>query len=104
MATTLATRFLIAIPDERWTSRTAPTFPPSFGSGRPTRFTPKQAAAERLLWNAWESSQGDLSGAFILTEIESDADSLRHVFRNHPAWGTMIVSVRKGVYALAEPR
>lgn len=67
-----------------------------------------QAEAVRALWGSWEKSGKrngcGLSEKSIGSTARSNADGFRlaHVFRNHPAWATMIrpVEGNKGVFAL----
>lgn len=65
-------------------------------------FTRSQAAAVRLLWEAWESGLPELSQEYVLAEIESDADKLSDLFKGNPAWGNVIVHAGKGMVRLAE--
>jgi len=80
----------------------------SFGKGL-------QAESVRALWAAWENKTPSLSEKTIGEKAGSANDRFRleHVFRptnkgtgrreTHPAWGTMIKSVGKGVFALSPP-
>lgn len=66
-------------------------------------FTSKQAHAVKILWEAWKSGAPEVSEKTIQTEIEMDTD-LRHLFRGHPAWGTMIhPGISKGAWMLKTP-
>jgi hypothetical protein len=72
-----------------------------------------QAESVRLLWEAWENGTPSLSEQTIREKTGSCNDRFRleHVFKPtnkstgrreaHPAWGTMIRRVRKGVFALS---
>lgn len=77
-------------------------------NGQNYTFTHQQAAVARLLWTAYENGTPDLSQELLLEESGSSGGRLRNVFKEaggmHPAWGTMIVESRKGVYRLSEPR
>lgn len=67
-------------------------------------FTLTQAACVRVLWEAWKNGTPELSQATILERAETASSRLANVFRNHPAWETMIVSgQRKGTFRLAAP-
>jgi len=46
-----------------------------------------------------------VAGATILEMSDISSDRLEIVFRDHPAWGTIIVAVpdAKGLYRLTEP-
>lgn len=76
----------------------------------------QQAAVVRILWHEWETGNHAISQETIAERLEEEGlkaehSTLRlsHVFRNprrkghHPAWGTMIQSVTKGVYKLCPP-
>jgi len=68
-------------------------------------FTPTQAACVKVLWAAWENGTPDLGQDTILEhpEVEAESKRLFDVFRDHPAWGTMIVKGQTaGAYRLAE--
>jgi hypothetical protein len=72
-------------------------------------FTEKQAACVRVLWDARERGAPELSQVTILGEAESAMvderkPQLRKLFKDHPAWGTLIVKgSTRGTYRLAEP-
>jgi hypothetical protein len=73
----------------------------SFGRGM-------QADSVRVLWAEWEKAPGlGLHGGTILDSLDSSIERDRFrfplVFRDHPAWGAMIVSAGKGTYKLAGP-
>lgn len=92
-------------------ARHSPDFRSVFWFGERYSFTGNQAKCVRILWEAWENETPDVSGAFILEEldIQDSSGRLDQVFRNpggkgyHPAWGTMIVPGQtKGTYRLKE--
>jgi hypothetical protein len=67
-----------------------------------------QADSVKALWAQWEKSPGlGLHAGTILglldSSIERDRFRLPLVFREHPAWGTMIVPAGTGAYKLAAP-
>jgi hypothetical protein len=67
-----------------------------------------QADSVKALWKQWEKSPGlGLHAGTILqtldSSIERDRFRMPLVFRDHPAWGSMIVTAGKGIYRLAEP-
>lgn len=64
-----------------------------------------QAESVRVLWDAWEAGGHSLSQETIKEKIKSSAErfELRKTFLRHPAWGTMIMDVGKGMYRLAPP-
>ncbi|HWE95463.1 MAG TPA: hypothetical protein VG269_15955 [Tepidisphaeraceae bacterium] len=72
----------------------------------PYQFTKTQGIAVRLLWNEWKKGGLSASELRIAKEIGSAAASFRlaHLFRDHPAFGTMIVSAEKGIFRLAPPK
>jgi len=65
-----------------------------------------QAKAVALLWTEYDKGEMGLSEKTIGEKIGSSAANYRldSTFRNHPAWGTMIVKVRQGVYRLKKTR
>lgn len=69
-----------------------------------------QANVIRALWEAWERSGKrfghGLGEEAIGAKVDSSATKFRlaHVFRDHPAWKTLIRSVSKGVFALMPPK
>lgn len=67
-------------------------------------FTAAQAAAVKLLWEAWEEGVPELSQETLLEASGSEANKLADVFRDHPAWNSLIVAgSSRGAYRLAEP-
>jgi hypothetical protein len=67
-------------------------------------FSAMQAACIKVLWEAWENRTPEVGDAAILEAAGSDAERLPLVFRNHPAWGTMILEgSTKGTHRLAGP-
>jgi hypothetical protein len=66
-------------------------------------FTPTQAAVIRQLWEAWEDGTPGVGQETLLEGAGSTGDRLRDVFRGSPAWGTLVVPLGKGLFALAPP-
>lgn len=67
-------------------------------------FSPSQARAVEILWKAYENGTPDVHQASIHERIGSSSESqrLRDIFKNHPAWGTMIVAGEgKGMFRLS---
>jgi hypothetical protein len=64
-----------------------------------------QSSAVRALWKEWERSRLGLHQETIRNEIDGERDSFRMdtVFRNHPAFGTMLQRCGDGRYKLAPP-
>lgn len=55
-------------------------------------FTSLQAQCVRLYWEAFKNGTPGLAEGTVLEEVKAgDRQRLRDVFRDHPAWGTMIV-------------
>ncbi len=69
--------------------------------GEEYSFSPMQAECVRILWEAWQSGAPALGQAYILEKVGSDSRRLRDLFKVHPAWGTMIVTPRKGRFQLS---
>jgi len=82
--------------------------------GIPYLFTPNQAKCVKMLWGAMKNGTPEIHQQEIFTQIENDdteppnqpetlkIDEKRivDVFKDHPALGTMIVSMKKGFYRL----
>jgi hypothetical protein len=69
-------------------------------------FTPTQAGCIKVLWEAWENDTPDIGQAAILVHLEIDSECKRlvDVFKNHPAWKSMVVKgATAGAYRLAKP-
>jgi hypothetical protein len=66
-------------------------------------FTPTQAAVVRQLWEAWEDGTPGMGQETLLEGAKSEGSRLRDLFRGHPAWGTMIAALGKGLFALTPP-
>lgn len=71
------------------------------GDGASYQFGPTQAAAVRVLHEAWVAGQPVLSQEAVLEAADSDSSRLADVFRRHPAWGVLIVPAGGGMYRLA---
>jgi hypothetical protein len=89
-----------------------PTHADDFSSvkwfGTTYHFTPLQRKIVALLWADWERGGCGVGSSHLLDQVDSNAGLLRELFRlrgkEHPAWGTMIVTTdQKGVYRLADP-
>lgn len=65
-----------------------------------------QSSAVKALWEEWEKSGLGLSQQTIRGIIDAERDAFRmvHVFRNHPAWKTMIHGDGKGRYRIVKPK
>lgn len=67
-------------------------------------FGDNQAACIKLLWENWAQGTPDVGGKTLLDKADCAGERLDLVFRDNPAWKTMIVSgERKGTYRLQEP-
>lgn len=86
-------------------ARHSPDFRSVHWFGTDHAFTATQAVCVRLLWEAWEHQTPDVGDETMLTQAGvADRQQLRHVFRNHPAWGKMIRGGNtKGTHRLAPP-
>lgn len=82
----------------------APDFRSAVWAGRYHVFTPNQAAIVRILWEAWEASSPEVSQEYLTVEAGVRSTRLASLFRDHSAWGTMIVPGEgKGTYRLSDP-
>lgn len=67
-------------------------------------FTGNQAAVIEVLWEAWENGTPEVGNAKLIEAADSESKRLRGVFKNHPAWGSMIVAGKtKGSHRLVSP-
>lgn len=80
--------------------------------GESYTFTHYQAAVVQVLWKAWVQRTPDVrhdtllfaAGSMRDEDNESDVRAkIKDIFRDHPAWGTMIQSRVKGTYRLSTP-
>lgn len=67
-------------------------------------FTKMQAAIVGILWGAWKQDTPDVGVDTLLEVVDARSSRLVDAFRNHRAWGTMIVDGEtKGSKRLADP-
>lgn len=67
-------------------------------------FTPAQAKVVSILWEAMENDTPEVRQETLLEHASSQGSRLRDVFRDHPAFGAMIVPGElKGTFRLAPP-
>jgi hypothetical protein len=71
--------------------------------GKKYTFTENQAPRVKLLWENWKRGTPDVGRQILLDAAESSAEHVSHVFRDCLAWGTIIVSIKRGSYRLQEP-
>jgi hypothetical protein len=82
-------------------ARHSPDFRSVHWYGKDYAFTASQAACVRVLWAAWETRTPDVGQETILVEAGAESKRLSHIFKRHPAWGTMIQPGRtKGAFRL----
>ena len=83
-------------------ARHSPDFASVYWFGNSFTFTTNQAACVRVLWEAWENKTPVLGGHAIIDAagVDRSDERLDLVFRDNPAWGTMIGSPSKGRYCL----
>ena len=75
-------------------------------SGEQYSFTANQAVVVRLLFTNLESETPDVGDETLLYKVDPEAPPARLnvLFRDHPAWGTMIIpGATKGTHRMAEP-
>lgn len=73
--------------------------------GTPYIFSPKQAACIRIFWEAWKEGTPWVADGTILQKAGvGDRQRLRDVFRDHKAWGSMIVrGPQQDLHGLQKP-
>ena len=75
-------------------------------SGTPYSFTASQATVVRVLHENWDAGTPDVGDETLLDAVDPEAPPARlsTLFRDHPAWGTMIVpGGTKGTRRLDDP-
>lgn len=77
-----------------------PDFRSVIWNGKPFSFTRRQAGAVQILWEAWKNGTPEVGQDYILQQIGADVRDLRDVFRDHKAWGVMIVNGQAGIARL----
>ena len=66
-------------------------------------FTKMQAVIFRLLWEAFQNGTPDIGAETLLEAVDAKTSRLVDIFRDHPAWGTLIVDGKtKGSKRLAD--
>ena len=95
----------VTTPVDETEARHSSDFASVYWYGTTHVFTTNQAACVRVLWEAWTNKTPVLAVATILEDagVEMLQDRLSVVFRDHAAWGTMIVEVGRGRYKLNSP-
>lgn len=59
--------------------------------GQTYSLTPRQRVVVAELWNAWENGLPCLTAAYLLERCGTAQAKMSAVFRNSPAWKTLIV-------------
>lgn len=74
-----------------------------FWEGDKYTFTAAQSQVIRLLWEAMDNLTNEVRQETLLEAASSDSDSIKELFRGHPAWSKLIIpGATKGTYRLAE--
>lgn len=84
-------------------ARHSPDFRSVYWFGTDYTFSPTQAAVVHALWEAWDDGVPAVGNETLTEAAGSDGGRVRDLFRDHPAWGAMIVPAGKGSYRLQEP-
>jgi hypothetical protein len=80
-----------------------PDFRSVIWNSKPYSFTRQQSRAVGILWELWENGTPEVGEDHLLKTIQSTEPTLRDVFRDHKAWGTMIVVGKTdGAYQLED--
>jgi 7-cyano-7-deazaguanine synthase in queuosine biosynthesis len=81
--------------------RAAPGFRSVWCQGQEYTFGSKQAQVVEILYRAHQSGTPDVGQDYILEAVESSGRRLRDLFKDHPAWKSLIVSGKgKGTFRL----
>ena len=63
----------------------------------------KQREVVRVLWEAWQEGNPEVSQQTLLQAVDSDCTRLLDLFRRHPAWGQLVVQGEAaGTYRLPD--
>ncbi len=89
--------------DRRSPTRHSTDFRSVHWFGTDYAFTATQAAAIKLLWEAWEDGTPDVGQETLLEAAGSSGNRLRDVFKDNPAWQALVVSASRGTFRLTEP-
>jgi hypothetical protein len=85
------------------TASHSPDFRTVHWFGTDYALTEKQAKVVEALWQAREAGDPEVGQDVLLRACGSDGVRLVDLFRRSPAWGTLVVSSRAGLYRLADP-
>lgn len=98
---------LQAQPVERYPRRKDPDHTTDYQlvwwGNRKYTFAPKQRLVVKKLWEAWESGRPEVEQRALLAAAESECVRLHDLFRDHAAWGSLIVSPGRTLFRLAFP-
>ncbi len=84
--------------------RHGPDFRSCHWFGTDYTFTAMQAACVKVLWEAWNNGTPEVGQQTILETANLESARLKDLFKDHAAWGTMIVEgSTNGAFRLAEP-
>lgn len=71
--------------------------------GNDYHFSPAQSLIVQALWNALENKTPRVGARALLRAADMVSDKISDLFKEHPAWGSMICTDTKGNYWLSEP-
>ena len=82
--------------------RFGPNYRSVYWRGQSFSFTETQGRAFGVLLSCWLDGTPDVPGDYLLATIDSDAENLCDLFRQHAAWNSIIVKgATKGTRRLA---
>jgi hypothetical protein len=97
-------RLMVRVVEELAPCRHAPDFASVVWHGKHYSFTAAQAAVVRILWRAWRHGTPEVRQETLSEAINSDRSRMANVFRDHPAWGALIIpGAARGTFRLHEP-
>jgi hypothetical protein len=85
-------------------ARHSPDFRSVHWFGTDYTFTANQAACVKTLWQAWKNGTPGVGKETLLSDADARTERVDHIFRDNPAWKTMICASAKGVYRLCPPQ
>ena len=90
-------------PERKNTVTYSPDFRWLYWFGTEYFLSDKQSKVVKALWQARQKGCPDVAKELLLRVCDSDGVRLVDLFRRSPAWGTIIISCRRGTYRLPDP-
>jgi len=99
---TLKGKSLEEIGKRLFPARHSPDFRSVRWFGQDYHFSPAQSLIVKALWKAWENNTPRMGARALLRAADMLSDKISDLFKEHPAWNTMICTDSKGNYWLSQ--